>query len=138
MNDGMEFEVLGRPQPQGSIRAFMVGGKPRLTSDNAKMKPWRQQVGQMALSTRPTESVWAGEHIPVCVRYEFYFAKPKSAKKSRTLPCVKPDIDKICRATNDALTGIIWHDDAQIVELTAMKQYGLPERTVIRVWKDEQ
>lgn len=136
----IEFTVLGTPQPQGSIKAFMVGGKARLTSDNAKMKPYRQQVGQVALAERAERDcfeVWAGRHVAVAVQYDFYFAKPKSARKARTRPAVRPDIDKLVRSTSDALTGILWPEDGAVVSVTANKWYGLPERAEIKVWKVE-
>ena len=135
MPEKISFTVLGRAEPQGSVRAFMIGGKPRLTSDNKKMKPWRQQVGFMALSARPTNDGWAAKHMPVEVTYRFYFAKPPSAPKRRLWPVVKPDWDKISRACGDALTGILYHDDAQVVRATVSKEYGSPERTEITVTK---
>jgi Holliday junction resolvase RusA-like endonuclease len=50
-------------------------------------------------------------------------------------PVVKPDWDKIARSCSDAMTGIIYLDDAQIVEGHVKKEYGWPERTVITVTK---
>lgn len=131
------FTILGTPQPQGSMKAFVIKGKARMTSANEKMKPWRQEVGQTALAARAESGcheVWAGRHVPVIVHYEFYFAKPKSARKNRKRPAVKPDIDKLVRSTNDALKGILYADDGQIVHMRASKEYGLPERAEIRVW----
>lgn len=136
----IEFTVLGKAEPQGSTKAFMIKGRPRITSANPNMKPYRQEVGQTALATRAAlgfHGVWAGRHVPVSVRYEYYFAKPKSAKKSRSSPAVKPDIDKLIRSTTDALTGILYADDGQIIEVTALKYYGLPERTEIKVWRED-
>jgi len=136
----IEFTVLGKAEPQGSTKAFMVKGRPRITSANPKMKPYRQEVGQTALATRAAlgiHNVWAGRHVPVVVHYEYYFAKPKSVPKGRGCPSVKPDIDKLIRSTTDALTGILYADDGQIIGVTATKYYGLPERTVIRVWKED-
>lgn len=133
----LAFTVLGTPQPQGSMKGFVINGQARLTSANAKMKPYRQQVGQTALAVRAENGcheVWAGRHIPVAVIYDFYFAKPKSARKGRKQHAVKPDIDKLVRSTTDALTGILYADDGQIVRLSASKWYGLPERAEIRVW----
>ena len=138
MSNLIQFTVLGRPEPQGSIRAFVVKGRPRLTSDNAKMKPWRQQVGQMALSARSEagcNEIWAARHQPVGITYVFCLAKPKSAKKSRTSPAVKPDLDKLIRSASDALTGILFDDDGQVVQVGASKIYGSPERTEISVWR---
>jgi Holliday junction resolvase RusA-like endonuclease len=53
----------------------------------------------------------------------FYLKKPKRAI---TLPTVKPDIDKLCRAILDALTdsGAIFDDDSQVVQLVASKNYS--------------
>lgn len=128
----VSFAVLGRPQPQGSIRAFMVKGKPRLTSDNEKMRPWRQQVGWSALEARAGAEM-ALEGVPVRVQATFYLAKPKSAKKAVLEPCKKPDLDKLCRALLDALKGILYADDSQVTTITASKRFGLPERTEIVV-----
>ena len=37
--------MLGRAAPQGSMRGYVVKGKARVTSDNSKTMPYRQQVG---------------------------------------------------------------------------------------------
>jgi hypothetical protein len=38
-------------------------------------------------------------------------------------PTVKPDIDKLVRAINDALTGILFTDDCQVVSISMTKDY---------------
>ena len=134
------FVVFGRPQPQGSYRAFIYqkGGNARaaITSDNKKMKPYRQQVTDTALSVLERleiERPRHGEHVPVSVELNFFFAKPKSTKKSVLFPAVKPDIDKLIRSTFDALTGVLFKDDAQVVTVTARKFYDALERVEIRI-----
>lgn len=138
----ISFTVLGKPQPQGSMKGFVIpgkgGAKPRaiLTSDNTKMKPYRQQVGWAALkasSDAGIEGLFAEKHVAVGVEMRFYFAKPPSISKKRIHAVVKPDLSKLVRSTEDALTGVIYCDDAQIVQLTASKHYGLPERAEIMV-----
>jgi crossover junction endodeoxyribonuclease RusA len=126
----VSFTVYGKPEPQGSIRAFMVGGKPRLTSDNAKLKPWRQQVALSAIAEGMQK---IGKHEPVRLFVDFYLERPTSAPKSRICPAVKPDLDKLLRAVKDALKGIAWEDDVQVVCVQATKQYGSPARTEITV-----
>jgi crossover junction endodeoxyribonuclease RusA len=132
----IEFTVLGHATPQGSVRGYLAKGKVRITSDNAKMKPWRQQIGWTALSARAKagySEIFAPQHVPVKANFQFYLAPPKKMPKGRTWPAVKPDLDKLCRSTFDALSGILWFDDAQVVDLTATKSYDLPERAVITV-----
>jgi Holliday junction resolvase RusA-like endonuclease len=46
---------------------------------------------------------------------------------------VKPDLSKLVRATEDSFTGLLYADDAQIVETIARKHYGTPERVEVYV-----
>ena len=46
---------------------------------------------------------------------------------------VMPDIDKLARCALDALTGIVFEDDAQVTELRLRKGFGEPERLEARV-----
>jgi Holliday junction resolvase RusA-like endonuclease len=115
------------------MKAFVVGGRARVTSDNAKTMPWRQQVGWTALNARPTADIWAKRHEPVAVAMTFVFTKPQSVSKKRLQMAVKPDIDKLCRSALDAMTGILFVDDGQVVQITAGKVYGAPERVDIMV-----
>jgi Holliday junction resolvase RusA-like endonuclease len=142
MADRISFTVLGKPQPQGSMKGFVLpgkdGGKPRaiLTSANEKMKPYRQQVGWAALDARAKaghHGLFADKQIAVGIEMKFYFERPPSISKKRLHIAVKPDIDKLCRSTIDAMTGIMFADDAQIIQLSAEKYYGIPERAEIAV-----
>ena len=47
------------------------------------------------------------------------------------LPTVMPDVDKLLRAVMDALTGVCYADDAQVVSVQVAKVYG--ETTYIEV-----
>jgi Holliday junction resolvase RusA-like endonuclease len=41
----------------------------------------------------------------------------------RRYPTTKPDLDKLARAVLDALTGVYYLDDAQVVSLDLQKAY---------------
>ena len=41
----------------------------------------------------------------------------------------KIDVDKCIRAVGDALTGIVWHDDSQVVDARGRKRYAYPDET---------
>lgn len=131
----IKFTVFCRPQPQGSSRAFVVKGRPIITSDNKNLKSFRQQAS-IATITAMNE----GHHERICkprpvdLTVAFYFRRPASKKKAVALT-VKPDIDKCVRSLADALTGICFDDDSQITDLYARKLYGEPERVEIEVWE---
>jgi Holliday junction resolvase RusA-like endonuclease len=136
--DIISFCAYCTPEPQGSMRAFIPKGhtRPIITSDNKDLKSYRQEVAKAALAERNKIGIYGiifGKHVPVAATFEFYFAKPESVSKKRTENVVRPDVSKLIRATEDALTGIIYLDDAQIIEEHAFKFYGLPERVEIKI-----
>jgi crossover junction endodeoxyribonuclease RusA len=138
--DKLSFTVYCTPAPQGSKNGFVVKGKngPRavVVENSKKTKPYRQAITQTIMqefSANAITSPWADKHVPVWVTLNFYLSKPPSAPKRRFSPSVKPDVDKLVRATLDSLTGVIFKDDAQVVELSASKNYGTPERVEIIV-----
>ena len=57
----------------------------------------------------------------------FVRERPKSLPKRTTPAHTKyPDLSKLVRAIEDALTGIVWHDDSQVVETHSRKRYAEP------------
>ena len=119
------FTVWGIAQPQGSAKAFMPKGArfPVVTSDNPKLKGWRQLVAHAAgLAAAGHGLIAAG---PVQVVAAFYLPRPKSLAKKATPPhLTRPDVDKLARATGDSLTGVLYSDDAQVVKLQVQKFYA--------------
>lgn len=129
---GIALVVFGTPAPQGSTKAFIPKGwqRPVITADNRKTKPWKQQIAgaAAALNQHPF-----AKDVPLAITLDFYLAKPASVTKRRTHPIVKPDLDKLVRAVFDALTGIMFADDAQVIALHTRKHYGQPERVEIQI-----
>lgn len=60
--------------------------------------------------------------FPMSVKIIFRLEKPKSVK--RDYPSVRPDIDNYIKAVLDALQGIVFKDDGQIIKLYAEKIYS--------------
>jgi crossover junction endodeoxyribonuclease RusA len=142
-----ETYIYGTPVPQGSARAFNHGGRVVVTSDNVNLKKWRTFCAFVL-----RKDITAKVVGPVGVNLAFYFDRPKShltssgslRKGYSSSHIVKPDLDKLVRAILDAGTDAgIWHDDAQVVRLTATKQYvalagqqAMPG-VHVRIWKEE-
>lgn len=128
----VRLRVVGRPAPKGSKRAFVPKGqtRPVVVDDNPKsLKAWASAVtrsAEQAMAELGHPPVMEG---PLSVRAVFYLPPPASlSPRWRWLPTTKPDLDKLERATWDALTGIVFRDDAQIVDGARRKLYAL-ERT---------
>jgi len=119
----IRFQVHGLPIAQGSLRSWVVNGKPVITSSAKGLASWRRLVADVAQRFAPEEP-WEG---PVEISLDFGIPKPKSAPKTkRVWPDKRPDVDKLCRAVFDALTYVIFADDSQVVKLQATKDYGAP------------
>jgi Holliday junction resolvase RusA-like endonuclease len=132
----VSFAVFGTPQPQGSTRAFTPKGhtRPIITSDNARLKPWRQELAWVAVDAmNKTHQQKAPRGVPISVSLAFYFEKPKSARKSALWKTSRPDLDKLLRAVLDALTGIAYEDDSQVCFCTIEKAFSSPTRVEILV-----
>ena len=71
---------------------------------------------------------------PLSVSVDFYITRPKSVSvKKRPFPTVKSDLDNYEKALLDALNGIVWKDDSQIVEIRARKLYAVRGYISLRV-----
>lgn len=125
-----EFFVDGAPAAQGSKRHV---GNGRMVEQSKNVGPWRERVAW-----------WARQHHnggvisgPIALTLRFVMPRPTSTPKRSTPPAIKrPDVDKLCRAVNDALTGIVWADDSQVVEMVASKRLaetGEPPGVLITV-----
>lgn len=134
----LSFTVFGTPQPQGSMRGFKRGKHVVLTSDNTKLKPWRQEVSGTATVEVAKQgfAIIKRPHAAWLIA-TYYFDRPKSVKKTLD-KTTKPDLDKLLRATKDALKGIVYDDDSQVTKGVIEKVYGTPARVDITVMNAEQ
>lgn len=130
------LRVRGIPQAQGTARAFVAGGKARIATDanrtNSPIGAWRAAI---ATEARAEYGATPAARGPIRIVAELAWPRPKAhyrggtpAKGLRadapTLKWSKPDADKAARAVLDALTGIAYADDAQVVELKVRKLWS--------------
>jgi Holliday junction resolvase RusA-like endonuclease len=75
--------------------------------------------------------------IPITMYITFNMPIPKSmskkARASNPKHTVKPDLDNLIKFVKDCCNGILWHDDSQVVSITARKQYWMDPSTAIEV-----
>lgn len=135
----MIVTVLGVAQPQGSLRSFRAKtGAVITTSDNPRLKPWRQAIAAAAVE-RGVPMLEGAVGLDVT----FYLPRPRGHFGARglklsapVLPIVRPDADKVMRAVQDALKGIAYRDDSQVTDPACHKRYcaeGQPPSTLIEI-----
>jgi Holliday junction resolvase RusA-like endonuclease len=150
VNGSVSFVVKGNPAPAGSKSAFPFRRRDgrlgvRVTdASGARGKAWREAVALAASRAMGGQKPMTG---PLKLTAMFYLSRPKSHFNSRGLlkdksasmlhHTQKPDLTKLLRAVEDAMTGIVYEDDAQIVGQTVGKFWtdGDPLANVF-VWQE--
>ncbi len=133
-----ELFVEGHPTTKGSLNWF---GKGQVVNANARTKSWEQWI-QWTWMQSPNYRSLKIEGVAT-ISCRFYFVRPKShygtGRNSHlikdkflhmTQPCTKRqnDLDKLCRAVFDSLSGLAYDDDARICNI---KETG-------KFWTDEE
>ena len=118
------------PQPKLRPRFRVVRGRV-FTHTPYETKEFENQVA--ALYINKADGKKFERYKPLEVQISFFMEIPKSfsKKKRADIECgllshtVKPDLDNLTKSVLDALNGIAWYDDAQIVDLQVNKEYCL-------------
>jgi Holliday junction resolvase RusA-like endonuclease len=110
----ISFSCDGIPVPQGSMK--VINGHV-LHSQGSALAVWRSTVALSArfAGAKPVDGAIGIEII-------FRVRRPKTVK--RNFPTVAPDLDKYIRGVLDALTGIGYQDDSQVIDIKAKKVYS--------------
>jgi Holliday junction resolvase RusA-like endonuclease len=95
---------------------------------SAKSRPWKALVAQVAGDAMAGRELMRG---PLAMTLRFVVRRPKGHYGKRGLlpsappfPTTKPDLLKLARGVEDALSGVVYGDDAQIVRELLIKEYG--------------
>jgi len=122
------FGVDGIPVAKGRPRFARRGNFVKTYTDN-KTLAWEDQVRQSAVNAMgPSEPL----ETPVTLCLYFRIPIPASWSKKRQerakaqdeRPAKKPDWDNLGKAVSDALNGVIYKDDSQIVSAHIKKVYS--------------
>ena len=132
----ISFTIPGNPVAQGRPRAARRGNR-IMMYDPKPSKDYKKHVAKIAKEYAPEKPTEAA----LGVQMKIYREIPKSTtKKDRKLineglkrPVVRPDTDNYTKAILDALNGIIYKDDSQIVDLKASKYYSDNPRVEIKI-----
>lgn len=127
----IKFRVEG--EPQGKARPRVYNGHAFTPAKTVHYENWIRvcMESQMQAEGRSRETFAYMDGEALQVKVVAYFSIPKSySKKKReaiarreVFPTKKPDIDNIGKAVCDALNGLAYKDDSQVVDMRIHKRY---------------
>lgn len=134
----MQFTVEGMPQGKARARTFynqrmgkMQSVTPEKTRDYESLIRWSYEAAGGEYMGEKVLQVAIDAVYPI--PKAFSKAKRKAALEGRLRPSKKPDCDNVAKAILDALNGVAYYDDSQIVSLTVEKWYGERGRVEVAI-----
>lgn len=121
------FFVPGMPVGKGRPRATNIGGKARMYTP-AKTASYESLVAWAAHDAMAGRAALDG---PVVLELQVAMPVPSSwSRRARAAaladlapPTRKPDIDNVIKIICDAVNGIVWGDDVQVVDCQLTRRY---------------
>lgn len=125
------FVIDGKPQGKARARTFYnpkLGRVQSMTPENTVL--YENLVKQSFIQQASKDCRWFNKE-PLAMYITAYYPIPAStAKKDKQLiatgkifPTKKPDADNVAKVICDALNGVAYGDDTQIVKLSIVKAY---------------
>ena len=134
MNE-LRFEAVGTPAPMGSsfTRTLPDGRHFTVRSGDNAIRKFQRVVKNAALEARTGLPLPTSD--PVRVDLVFWFKRPKKHYRTGRFSdqlrddaprqhVDVPDLDKLARTTLDAMSGVIYVDDAQVDRLVLSKKWA--------------
>ena len=132
----VNFTIPGKPVGKGRPR-FRRIGKGVMAYTPKSTNEYEKRIRMLYLEEYGKENF---EGKTVSVEITAFFSPPKSAPKKQRMnmlrgcifPSKKPDADNIAKIVLDALNGVAYEDDSQVINLSVHKRYSDIEEFAIR------
>jgi Holliday junction resolvase RusA-like endonuclease len=128
----ISFTVAGTAATKGSWKAMRAkSGRLMMVPEIKREKPWAEAV---AWSARVAMAGAAPVAVSVRVSIMVSVTRPKTSK----LGAPRMDVDKLARSILDAMTGIVYIDDVQVISLSISKRWGAQSGAFISIETEEE
>ena len=122
------FEIFIPMYPVAKARARVT--KKGFAYTPKKTKLAETEIKYFILQKKP---ILFERELPLKAEFVFQFKKPKSAPKYRLFPTVKPDCSNFLKLAEDAMNGVCYVDDCQLVDISVKKFYSDCEGIYIKL-----
>lgn len=124
----IQFTIPGAPVGKGRPRIGRVGAHARMFTP-AKTVSYEATVAlaaQQAMQGRELLQGALSVHLLIGCPIPASWSQKKQAqaKAGELHPTTKPDIDNVEKAIFDAMNGVVWRDDVQVVRVSKAKAYA--------------
>ena len=132
----VSFEVSGTPVPQSRPRFTRQGH----AYESANSRDYKRLVAVTAKAAMGAQEPLQGA---VRCKCKFYFEPPKSMSKKKADGLIgkgytgRKDADNLLKSVTDAISGIVYEDDKQIVFICGEKRYGYPARVEVEICEEK-
>lgn len=134
------FIVEGKPQGKARARTFynkrmgkMCSITPEQTKSYEDLIRWSYKAAGGKYNGEKTLKVYIKAVYPI--PKSFNKTKQRNAISGILRPTTKPDCDNVIKVVLDALNGVAYYDDKQVIEVSCCKHYG--ETGHLRVYIEE-
>lgn len=139
----MQFIVEGKPQGKARARTFynkkiqrMQSITPEQTKSYENLIRWKYKAAGGGYYA----------NIPLQVEIQAFYPVPKSFSKAKRedalngviRPTTKPDCDNIIKVVLDALNGVAYYDDKQVISVSCSKYYAETGYIEIQIQQTEE
>jgi len=133
----VQFTIPGKPVPKARARVTMVGGFARAYTPKTTVDYEKKVAAIARAAMRGVDPSSAPIEIMLELRMEIPASWSKAKRLAASTGLVratkKPDADNVLKGVKDALNGICWVDDSQVVVLTVRKLYAAEPCVVVAV-----
>ena len=131
-----KFTIPGPAVPQGRP-IFTTRGEKRWAIDPPRSRAYKAKVRACAMSAGKPKTITGAIRLLVLeyrpIPKGWSKRKQEAAREGQIYPTTRPDFDNIIKAITDALNGVFWEDDRQVVDGRIQRFYSDDPRVVVEV-----
>lgn len=136
----IKFTIPGEPQGKARARTFYHQKANRVVSMTPeKTQNYENLIKMVATQEQEDKPIPAVEPLEITIKAYYSIPNSDSKKKKQMKldglirPTKKPDADNVCKVVCDALNGVCYKDDTQIVKAIIEKYYSEKPRVEVEI-----
>ena len=126
------FNIQGEPQSEARPRARRIGKGVSIYSPKSKERKAVRKEMAFYAPPEPSEGIFTLHIVAFFSRPNSHYGRKNGQPYLKNIEYfkeTKPDIDNIAKFYMDAMNGIFYADDKQVVRVTAIKRYVRDEES---------